>query len=65
MADPISPSPVAPERAQPQHAGADRADLRPENIQDAVIRPGWEFAGRNSNGRRISGPSCRTDDQDV
>jgi len=38
MADPISPSPVAPKRASPQHAGAGSRGSSAGNIQDAVIR---------------------------
>jgi 2-oxoglutarate ferredoxin oxidoreductase subunit alpha len=52
MADPISPSPVAPEAgAAPNTPAADRADLRPENIQDAVIR----LAGNSQDGIQTAG----------
>src|SRR5438128_6360602 len=66
MADPISPSPVAPEAGMaPNTPGPERADLRPENIQDAVIR----LAGNSQDGiqtacaflARLAGRS----DQDV
>ena len=53
MADPISPSPVAPEAGTAPNAApaADRADLRPENIQDAVIR----LAGNSQDGIQTAG----------
>src|SRR5881398_2352562 len=52
MADPISPSPVAPEAGTtPNHPAPDRADLRPENIQDAVIR----LAGNSQDGIQTAG----------
>src|SRR3989440_7118272 len=52
MADPISPSPVAPEAGTaPNTAAPDRADLRPENIQDAVIR----LAGNSQDGIQTAG----------
>src|SRR5438067_2094105 len=52
MADPISPSPVAPEAGMvPNTPGPDRADLRPENIQDAVIR----LAGNSQDGIQTAG----------
>jgi 2-oxoglutarate/2-oxoacid ferredoxin oxidoreductase subunit alpha len=50
MADTIQPSPIAPEAGTtPNHA--DRADLRPENIQDAVIR----LAGNSQDGIQTAG----------
>src|SRR5437667_11080570 len=52
MADPISPSPVAPEAGMaPNTPGPERADLRPENIQDAVIR----LAGNAQDGIQTAG----------
>jgi len=52
MADPISPSPVAPEAGMvPNTPGPERADLRPENIQDAVIR----LAGNSQDGIQTAG----------
>ena len=52
MADPISPSPVAPEAGTaPNTPAPDRADLRPENIQDAVIR----LAGNSQDGIQTAG----------
>src|SRR2546423_3431697 len=52
MADPISPSPVAPEAGTARDTPApDRADLRPENIQDAVIR----LAGNSQDGIQTAG----------
>src|SRR5256884_2768393 len=52
MADPISPSPVAPEAGHaPNTPAPDRADLRPENIQDAVIR----LAGNSQDGIQTAG----------
>src|SRR6476646_7603454 len=52
MAEPISPSPVAPEAgSMPRLPAADRADLRPENIQDAVIR----LAGDSQDGIQSAG----------
>src|SRR5438093_1545156 len=52
MADPISPSPVAPEAGPaPNPPAPDRADLRPENIQDAVIR----LAGNSQDGNQTAG----------
>src|SRR4026209_382169 len=52
MADPIQPSPVAPEAGTtPNHPAPDRADLRPENIQDAVIR----LAGNSQDGIQTAG----------
>jgi len=52
MADPISPSPVAPEAGTaPNTPGPERADLRPENIQDAVIR----LAGNSQDGIQTAG----------
>src|SRR6266480_3217242 len=52
MADPISPSPVAPEAGMtPNTLGPERADLRPENIQDAVIR----LAGNSQDGIQTAG----------
>src|SRR2546421_5806457 len=52
MADPISPSPVAPEAGMaPNTPGPERADLRPENIQDAVIR----LAGNSQDGIQSAG----------
>src|SRR5213082_3337766 len=52
MADPISPSPVAPEAGTaPSAPGPERADLRPENIQDAVIR----LAGNSQDGIQSAG----------
>src|SRR3982751_4974508 len=52
MADAISPSPIAPEAGTASAvAGPDRADLRPENIQDAVIR----LAGNSQDGIQTAG----------
>src|SRR6476660_4897404 len=52
MADPISPSPVAPGAGIASNApGPQRADLRPENIQDAVIR----LAGDSQDGIQSAG----------
>src|SRR5437763_5954014 len=54
MADTIKPSPVAPEAGttpNQDHSGPDRADLRPENIQDAVIR----LAGNSQDGIQTAG----------
>src|SRR6478736_1951608 len=53
MADPISPSPVAPEAGPAPNTppAPDRADLRPENIQDAVIR----LAGNSQDGIQTAG----------
>src|SRR6201984_2367575 len=52
MAEPISPSPVAPEAGPaPNTPASDRADLRPENIQDAVIR----LAGNSQDGIQTAG----------
>src|SRR5437868_5690831 len=52
MADPISPSPAAPEAGPaPNTPAPDRADLRPENIQDAVIR----LAGNSQDGIQTAG----------
>src|ERR1700719_2437279 len=52
MAEPISPSPVAPESGPaPNTPVPDRADLRPENIQDAVIR----LAGNSQDGIQTAG----------
>src|SRR5438552_4140985 len=52
MAEPISPSPVAPEAGPaPNTPAPDRADLRPENIQDAVIR----LAGNSQDGIQTAG----------
>jgi 2-oxoglutarate/2-oxoacid ferredoxin oxidoreductase subunit alpha len=52
MADPISPSPVAPEAGTaPKTPAPERADLRPENIQDAVIR----LAGNSQDGIQTAG----------
>src|SRR6185437_728962 len=52
MSDPISPSPVAPEANTASNTPApDRADLRPENIQDAVIR----LAGNSQDGIQSAG----------
>src|SRR5437763_10413453 len=52
MADTISPSPVAPEAGMvPNTPGPERADLRPENIQDAVIR----LAGNSQDGIQTAG----------
>src|SRR5213080_2330950 len=52
MAEPISPSPVAPEAGPaPNTPAPDRADLRPENIQDAVIR----LAGKSQDGIQTAG----------
>ena len=52
MADTIQPSPIAPEAGTtPNHAGPERADLRPENIQDAVIR----LAGNSQDGIQTAG----------
>src|SRR5918912_1334928 len=43
--------PVNPDRTAVQTASADRADLRPENIQDAVIR----LAGNSQDGIQTAG----------
>jgi 2-oxoglutarate ferredoxin oxidoreductase subunit alpha len=52
MAETIQPSPVAPEAGTtPNHPAPDRADLRPENIQDAVIR----LAGNSQDGIQTAG----------
>src|ERR1700746_3145981 len=57
MADTIQPSPVAtgtgttPNHPAPDHPASDRADLRPENIQDAVIR----LAGNSQDGIQTAG----------
>src|SRR5438128_6821036 len=52
MAESINPSPVAPEAGTAPNAPApDRADLRPENIQDAVIR----LAGNSQDGIQTAG----------
>src|SRR6202030_451264 len=52
MAEPISPSPVAPESGPaPNTPVPDRADLRAENIQDAVIR----LAGNSQDGIQSAG----------
>src|SRR5881394_3925125 len=52
MADSISPSAVAPEAGMvPNTPGPERADLRPENIQDAVIR----LAGNSQDGIQTAG----------
>jgi 2-oxoglutarate ferredoxin oxidoreductase subunit alpha len=52
MADTIQPSPVAPEAGTtPNTPAPDRADLRPENIQDAVIR----LAGNSQDGIQTAG----------
>src|SRR4026207_1602698 len=52
MADPISQSRVAPEAAPaPATPAPDRADLRPENINDAVIR----LAGNSQDGIQSAG----------
>src|SRR3982751_1041574 len=52
MADAISPSPIAPEAGTaPNMPGPDRADLRPESIQDAVIR----LAGNSQDGIQTAG----------
>ncbi len=52
MPDSISPSPVAPEAGMaPSTPGPERADLRPENIQDAVIR----LAGNSQDGIQTAG----------
>src|SRR6184192_3330217 len=52
MADSISPSPVAPEAGMtPNAPRPERADLRPENIQDAVIR----LAGNSQDGIQTAG----------
>src|ERR1700720_1363720 len=52
MAEPITPSPVAPESGPaPNTPVPDRADLRPENIQDAVIR----LAGNSQDGIQPAG----------
>jgi 2-oxoglutarate/2-oxoacid ferredoxin oxidoreductase subunit alpha len=52
MADPISPSPVTPQAdTAPNAPGPERADLRPENIQDAVIR----LAGNSQDGIQTAG----------
>src|SRR5205085_2045104 len=52
MADPISPSPVAPEAGTaPSTPAPERADLRPESIQDAVIR----LAGNSQDGIQTAG----------
>src|SRR3954451_14127303 len=53
MADHITPSAVAPEAgtAPSPAAASDRADLRPESIQDAVIR----LAGNSQDGIQTAG----------
>jgi 2-oxoglutarate/2-oxoacid ferredoxin oxidoreductase subunit alpha len=53
MADPITPSAVAPEAGTPPSpaAASDRADLRPQSIQDAVIR----LAGNSQDGIQTAG----------
>ncbi len=54
MADTTPPSPVAPEAGttpNQDHPAPDRADLRPENIQDAVIR----LAGNSQDGIQTAG----------
>jgi len=51
MADTIQPSPIAPEAGTTPNHSADRADLRPENIQDAVIR----LAGNSQDGIQTAG----------
>jgi 2-oxoglutarate ferredoxin oxidoreductase subunit alpha len=52
MADTIQPSPVPPEAGTtPSTPAPDRADLRPENIQDAVIR----LAGNSQDGIQTAG----------
>jgi 2-oxoglutarate/2-oxoacid ferredoxin oxidoreductase subunit alpha len=52
MADTIQPSPVAPEAGTtPSATSPERADLRPENIQDAVIR----LAGNSQDGIQTAG----------
>jgi 2-oxoglutarate/2-oxoacid ferredoxin oxidoreductase subunit alpha len=53
MADPITPSAVAPEAgtAPSPAAASDRADLRPQSIQDAVIR----LAGNSQDGIQTAG----------
>src|SRR6476659_697958 len=52
MAESVSPSPVAPEAGiAPNTPGPERADLRPENIQDAVIR----LAGNSQDGIQTAG----------
>ena len=53
MADPITPSAVAPEggTAPSPAAASDRADLRPQSIQDAVIR----LAGNSQDGIQTAG----------
>src|ERR1700757_476353 len=66
MADIIQPSPVALEAgATPNTPAPERADLRPENIQDAVIR----LAGNSQDGiQTIGGFLARLagrSDQDV
>src|SRR5438105_13734012 len=52
MADPISPSPAAPEAGVTLNTPwSERADLRPQNIQDAVIR----LAGNCQHGFQTEG----------
>src|SRR5215468_9401181 len=54
MADTIPPPPVGPEAgttSNQDHPASDRADLRPENIQDAVIR----LAGNSQDGIQTAG----------
>src|SRR5213075_10242 len=53
MADPITPSAVASEAgtAPSPAAASDRADLRPQSIQDAVIR----LAGNSQDGIQTAG----------
>ena len=54
MADTIPPSPVGSEAgttSNQDHPASDRADLRPENIQDAVIR----LAGNSQDGIQTAG----------
>jgi len=56
MADTIQPSPVAPEAGTtPNHPVRIGADLRPENIQDAVIR----LAGNSQDGIQTAGAFWR------
>src|SRR3954469_21384111 len=53
MGDPVTPSNTQVQKPDPAAAtsGAERADLRPENIQDAVIR----LAGNSQDGIQTAG----------
>ena len=61
MADTIQPSPVAPEAGTSAEPSGSRSRRSPPGKHSRRrYSPCWEFAGRNSNGRRISGPTRRT-----